>query len=374
MLATDRLPADWVWPELTDPQYARVDPTPYERKFTLDFAAGDALLAPGIGSTQGAVFVFSDLLSDHLFLLSVSSFQGGDFGSLLDNFNGTAFYLNQARRINWGLGAFRQRGLFYEGDFTTLYEETSYGVFGQVRYPLSRFKRLEGEYRIERSDRLDLYGPDASRPRREAWLASNFLSYVKDNTLWLSTGSIDGERMNITGGLVSDISHGRFDSYVASADLRKYFRTSLRSAIAVRVMGYHAGGERPRRINIGGSWGLRGYPQFGYVAGTNAWMLNTEWRFPITNFLSIGFPFGTLRFPGMQGAFFADAGRAWSRETDERGILGSAGLGLRMPIASPLVLRLDTGYRFNSGALSTYSVARRARGGRFVDFFFGFNY
>jgi dipeptidyl aminopeptidase/acylaminoacyl peptidase len=373
-LAADRLPADWVWPELADPQYARVDATPYERKFTLDFAAGDALLAPGIGSSQGAVFVFSDLLSDHLFLLSVSSFQGGELGNLLDNFNGTAFYLNQARRINWGVGAFRQRGLFYEGDFRTLYEETSYGVFGQVRYPLSRFKRLEGEYRIERSDRTDLYGPEAVPPRREAWLASNFLSYVKDNTLWLSTGPIDGERLNITGGLVSDISHGRFDSYVASADIRKYFRTSLRSAIAVRLMGYHAGGERPRRVNIGGSWGLRGYPQFGYVAGTSAWMVNTEWRFPITNFLSIGFPFGTLRFPGMQGAFFADAGRAWSRETDERGILGSAGLGLRMPIAAPLVLRLDTGYRFYTGALSTYSGARRAPGGRFVDFFFGFNY
>ncbi|HXF95172.1 MAG TPA: hypothetical protein VNI61_03625 [Gemmatimonadales bacterium] len=373
-LAPERLPAEWTWPELARSPYARADAAPYERRFTLDFAAGDALVAPGIGSAQGAVFVFSDMLGDHLLFVGVSSFQGAGLGNLLDNFNGTVFYLNQARRLNWGVGAFRQRGFFYEGDFSTLFEETAYGVFAQVRYPLSRFKRIEGEYRLERSDRFDFLAPGVDEPRREAWLASNYLSYVKDNALWLPTGPIDGERYHLTGGLVNDISHGRFDSYVAAADLRKYFRTSLRSAVAVRALAYHAGGERPRRLNIGGSWGLRGYPPFGYVAGTTAWMLNTEWRFPITNFLSVGFPFGTLRFPGMQGALFLDAGRAWTPETRDRGTLGSTGLGLRMPVGPPLVLRLDLGYRFHSGDLRRYSLPRRARGARFVDFFFGFNY
>ena len=373
-LAADRRPAEWTWPELRDPQYARTDAAPYERKFTLDFAAGDALVAPGIGSAQGAVFIFSDLLSDHVVFLGVSSFQGSGLGNLLDNFNGTVFYLNQARRVNWGVGAFRQRGLFYEGDFSTLFEETSHGVFAQVRYPLTRFKRIEGEYRIERSDRFDLFSPGVDEPRREAWLASNYLSYVKDNTLWLATGPIDGERFNVTGGLVNDVSHGRFDSYVLAADLRKYFRTSLRSAVAVRAVAYRSGGERPRRVNIGGSWGLRGYPQFGRVAGTNAWMLNAEWRFPITDFMSIGFPFGTVRFPGMQAALFVDRGRAWTPETRGRGTLGSMGVGLRMPVAPPLVLRLDTGYRLTSGDVSGYALPRGARDRRFVDFFFGFNY
>lgn len=373
-LAADRRPPEWTWPELSDPQYARADAAPYERKFTLDFAAGDALVAPGIGSAQGAVFVFSDLLSDHVVFLGVSSFQGSGLGNLLDNFNGTLFYLNQARRVNWGVGAFRQRGLFYEGDFSTLFQETSYGVFAQVRYPLTRFRRIEGEYRLERSDRFDLFTPGVDEPRREGWLASNYLSYVKDNTLWLATGPIDGERFNLTGGLVNDVSHGRFDSYVLAADLRKYLRTSLRSAVALRAVAYHSGGERPRRVNIGGSWGLRGYPQFGYIAGTRAWMVNAEWRFPITDFLSVGFPFGTLRFPGMQAALFADAGRAWTADTRDRGVLGSTGIGLRMPVGPPLVLRLDTGYRLHSGSVAGYGLPRRARATRFVDFFFGFNY
>ena len=375
LTAADSLPPpSWTWGELSHPQYARTDGAPYERKFTLDFAAGDAAVAPGVGSAQGAVFVFSDLLSDHLVFLALSSFQSAGFGSLLDNVSGTAFYLNQSRRINWGVGTFRQRGLFYEGDFNTLFEERSYGVFAQVRYPFTRFRRIVGEYRIERSDRFDLFSTEVDEPRRVGWLASNYLTYVKDNTLWLPTGPIDGERYNLTTGLVNDLSHGRFDSWLVSADLRKYVRTSLHSAVALRVQGYASGGERPRRISIGGSWGLRGYPMYGYVAGTHAWLVNAEYRFPITDFVTIGFPFGAARFPGVQGALFLDYARAWSRTTTSRGVLGSSGLGLRMPIGPPLVLRLDLGYRLGAPNLALYGLGPSARKRRFVDFFFGFNY
>src|SRR5207245_2347075 len=142
--------------------------------------------APRVGSAQGAVFVFSDLLSDHQLYLLVSSFSGAGFGNLLDNFSGTAFYLNQAHRVNWGVGAFRLRGLFYEGDFSTLYDETSGGVFGEIRYPLSRFTRIEAEYRIEHSNRFDITRPDllengSTEFHRVRWLASNYVSYVRDN-------------------------------------------------------------------------------------------------------------------------------------------------------------------------------------------------
>ena len=371
----DSLPAaEWTWGELSHPQYARADGAPYERKFSLDFAAGDAAVAPGLGSAQGAVFVFSDLLSDHQLFLALSSFQSAGFGSLVDNISGSAFYLNQSRRVNWGVGAFRQRGVFFEGDFNSLFEERSYGMFAQVRYPFTRFRRVVGEYRIERSDRLDLRTEDVTEPRRIGWLASNYLTYVKDNTLWLSTGPIDGERYNFTTGLVNDLTHGRFDSWLVSADWRKYVRTSLHSAVAVRVQGYASGGERPRRTSIAGSWGLRGYPQYGYVAGTRAWLVNVEYRFPILDFLTIGFPFGAARFPGVQGALFVDYGRAWSRTTTNRGVLGSSGLGLRMPIGPPLVLRLDIGYRLGTKDLDAYGLPASTPNRRFVDFFFGFNY
>ena len=53
-----------------------------------------------------------------------------------------------------------------------------------------------GEYRLERSDRLDLFTEGVEEPRRLAWLASNFVSYVQDNTLWLSGG---GARNPVVG-------------------------------------------------------------------------------------------------------------------------------------------------------------------------------
>jgi hypothetical protein len=372
--AEDLPEPSWSWDELSHPKYARTDGVPYDRKFSMDFAAADAVVAPGLGSGQGAVFLFSDLLSDHLLVFTLSSFQTSGFGSLLDNINGTAFYLNQAHRVNWGVGAFRQRGLFYEGDFETLYEEKSYGAFAQVRYPLNRFRRIVGEYRIERSDRFDLYAPGITEPHRVGWLASNYLTYVKDNTLWLPTGPIDGERFNLTGGLVNDLTNGRFDSWILSGDVRRYLRASLHSAVALRVQGYASGGERPRRIGIGGPWGLRGYPPNGYVAGTYAWLANAEFRFPLTDFLTIGFPFGAARFPGVQGALFLDYGRAWSDETPKRGVLGSGGFGLRMPIGPPLVLRLDIGWRLGSSDTRSYGLPASTRNRHFVDFFFGYNY
>jgi hemolysin activation/secretion protein len=76
----------------------------------------------------------------------------------------------------------------------------------------------------------------------------------------------------------------------------------------------------------------------------------------------------------VQGAFFADVARAWTPQLSDRGTLGSSGFGLRMPIAEPLVLRLDFGYRFHSGDLLSYGLPPSSRGRKFVDFFFGFNY
>jgi hemolysin activation/secretion protein len=172
--------------------------------------------------------------------------------------------------------------------------------------------------------------------------------------------------------VVTDLENGRFDSYVVSADARRYVRTGMRSAVALRGFAYFSGGTRPRRISIGGSYALRGYPRFAYVSGTRAVMANAEWRFPITDYLSIGFPFGEFRFPGVQGAFFGDIGRAWSSFSTTRGYLGSYGLGLRMSFGAPLVLRLDLGWRYGAGDKDPYGLKYHGR--RFADFWFGFNY
>jgi len=367
-------PAHWQWPELRAPRYAGLEGSPYTQHYTLDFAGGDAAFAPGIGSAGGAIFLFSDLLGDHVLLAALTSFQASGLGSLLDNLGGNLFYLNQKRRLNWGVGVFRLRGLFYEGDYNTIYDETAYGSYFQLRWPFSRFSRVEAQIGLEHSNRFDLTGTDVNEPRRIGWLAQNYVAFVHDNTLWLSTGPIDGERRNVTLGLTNDLTNGRFDSWIASLDERRYFRIGQRSAYAVRILGYFSAGSHPAHIGIGGTWGLRGYPRYGGVSGTRAVLINQEIRFPISNYLSIGFPFGVMRFPGVQGAVFGDLGGAWTAASHNRGILGSAGFGLRMPVFFPLVLRLDFGWRFEFGSIDGYGLQTTGQGRHFVDFFFGFNY
>jgi hypothetical protein len=376
-LAAMRTAPEWRWKELDDQRFARTEPAHYERRYSVDFAGAEAAVVPGAGAVQGASFLLSDMLADNLVFVNLLAFQqGGGIGDLIANFNGSVTYLNQARRLNWGMGAFRLRGTFYENTFDRTYRETATGAFGLLRYPLSRFSRVEAQFQAEYSDRTDLsFSPSGVLfPHRAGLLTSNYLSFVHDNSLWLPTGPIDGGRERITGGIVNDLQNARFDSWVLSADLRRYLRTSLKSALAFRAFGYVTGGERPQRITIGGSYAIRGYPRYTYLAGSRIWMLNAEWRFPLTDYLTLGFPFGEWRFPGIEAALFYDIGRAWEPQqfVPQPGALGAYGTSFRMNIGFPLVLRLDVGWRFGDRAAYQLPIENRRK--HFVDFWFGFDY
>ena len=346
---------------------------PYRSRLTLDFAAGDAVIVPGYGGAQGAFFVMSDLLGDNLLYGSVGSFQGERLGSLLSNINASAIYINQSRRVNWGVGAFRTKGRNFEGDRFVAYQETAHGVLGIIRYPLSRFTRIEGTFIAEHSDRIDFTLP-VDEPRRKGWIATHLMSYVHDNSLWINSGPIDGGRVSFTAGLSNDFTNSRFDSYLLSADIRRYLRLGRRSAWALRAYGFYSGGDRPRRTNIGGTTALRGYPQFGYILGSQAYMANQEIRFPLLTHLTLGTPFGDLDFPEIQGALFTDVGKATFDTSDDRAILGSYGISFRLAVGPLAVLRLDLGRRFSNDDFQGYALDRDQSDGGFLSFFFGYNY
>lgn len=364
--------SEWTWPQGSAGDVAAAPSRPYSRKYTVDFAAGEFVYAPRIGTGQGATVLISDLLSDNLFYVNLTTFQGRQFRSLFENISVLGLYLNQTRRLNWGVGAFRFKGNQYAGDFTVAYTENTTGVFGLVRYPLSRFARIEGQATFQHSDRFDFSLPVAD-PRRKGWLASQYLSYVHDNSLWTSAGPIDGHRLSLTTGIGSDFSNARFDSYTTIADARQYFRLGKRSAFAVRGVGFYSGGDRPERVNIGGTLGLRGYPNYGYIIGSQAWMLNGELRFPLLDYLTFGLPVGAIRFPEFQGAFFVDAGKTWF-SGENRALLGSYGVSFRWPLVPGLVLRLDWGRRFSDNHFEGYGLTDEQQRRSFVQFFFGYNY
>ena len=391
-------PAQWGWDapgDTTTSIAARREP--YRRRMTLDFAAGDAVVIPGYGGAQGIFFVASDMLGDNLLFGSVSSYQGRRLGSILSNLSATSVYLNRSRRVNWGLGAFRTKSRNFEGDRVIAYDETAYGAIGLLRYPLTRFTRIEGTVVVEHSDRVDFTLPvDAvtpegqpdylvsginrtqslpvDEPRRVGWIASHYLSYVRDNSLWVPSGPIDGGRFAVTAGLSSDFSNGRFDSYLISGDWRQYLRMGRRSAWALRAYGFYSAGDRPRRINLGGTLGLRGYPQFGYIMGSEAFMFNQEVRLPLLTHLTLGTPFGDVDFPEIQAGLFTDVGQARFSTTTNRALLGSYGVSFRMALGPLTVLRLDVGRRFSSDRFRGYGLSSDQKKPGFVSFFFGYNY
>jgi hypothetical protein len=318
-------------------------------------------------------FIMSDLLGDNILFGSVGSYQGRRLGSLLENISASAIYINRQRRLNWGLGAFRTRSRNFEGDLVVAYEETAAGAIGLLRYPLSRFSRVEGTVVVEHSDRVD-FTLAVDQPRRVGWIASHYLSFVHDNSLWIPSGPIDGRRLSFTAGISSDFTNSRFDSYLLSGDWRRYFRLGQRSTYAVRAFGFYSGGDRPRRINIGGTVGMRGYPEFGYIVGTRAYMLNQELRFPLLTHLTLGTPFGDITLPEIQGGLFADVGKALLHSDSDRALLGSYGISFRLALGPLAVLRLDVGRRFTDRRYQGYSLSSDQKTPGFVHFFFGYNY
>lgn len=363
----------WDWPLSEAPGVAEATGRPYRRKYNLDFAAGEFAYVPRIGTGQGATLFVSDLLSDNLFYFNLSTFQGRKFRSVFENISILGLYINQTRRLNWGVGAFRFKGNQYAGDFNVAYEESSTGVFGLLRYPLSKFTRIEGQATFEHSDRFDFTLP-VDQPRRVGWIANQYLTFTHDNALWTATGPIDGHALSITGGIGSDFSNARFDSYSTIVDGRQYFRLGRRSALAFRGFLFYSGGDRPERVNIGGTVGLRGYPNYGYILGSRAWMVNTELRFPLLDYFTFGTPVGPIRFPEVQAAIFADAGKAWFFSAEQRAVLGSYGVSFRWPLFPGLVFRLDWGRRFSDNHYQGYALNPPQTRRSFVQLFFGYNY
>ena len=365
--------SEWSWPKGDSGSVVVLKGQPYHRKYTLDFAAGEFAYIPHFGTGQGATFLLSDILSDNLFYFNVQTFQSTGVQSLFDNVSLLGLYINQTRRVNWGVGLYRFKGYQYEGELTPAYTENSIGGVGLLRYPLSRFARVEGQFSLEHSDRVDFVLPVAN-PERIGWIGSQYVTYVHDNALWNSTGPIAGHFLALTAGVANDFSNARFDSYTGLVDARQYFRLGRQSAVAVRAMGYLSGGDRPALVNIGGTLGIRGYPNYGYIIGSRAWLLNAELRFPLLNYFTLGTPLGPVRFPEIQGAFFSDLGRAWLISGDNAALLGSSGVSFRMPLLEGLVLRLDWGRRYHSGSVGSYGLAPDQTTRSFVQFFFGYNY
>lgn len=370
----------WLWRELEGPVVSAAASTRYKPSFGFDIATGGAMVSQ-FGAAQAVQVVMSDMLGNHMIFGGIAALQTSSFNDALNSLSGRVMYLNLSHRVNWGVGIFRVKGRFVDAAFRNTYEENAFGASFLASYPFSKFRRIDLRTGIAHSDREDSFSIvrfgdvnpsiDTLSLTRKGIISQTSLSYVMDNTLWLPVGPIDGLRWNITGGLVTDLTHARAENFQIMFDLRRYFRTSLLSAYSVRMFAFWSDGAIPQRVPLGGSYSLRLYPYLG-LFGSRIWMVNQEWRFPLAHAIALAFPFGTMRFPGVQGAVFLDMAQVWREDQDPEGVWGSWGFGFRMPLFSPLILRLDMGRRFKIGDLPTFTF--RDFDGWTVDFFIGVNY
>ncbi|MCA9726324.1 MAG: BamA/TamA family outer membrane protein [Candidatus Eisenbacteria bacterium] len=345
----------WHWND-THPEVASRRQS-YRTRFALDVAQGGALVDPSLRTGEGVQAVLSDLMGNHLlyFNLANSTFSTDSF---LRNFSFAGTYVNLTRRLNYGLSAFHYSGDFYDNLAFPYFEQRS-GASVLLSYPLSKFRRIETS--------LSLAYAETDRPsidfRRKGAIGTHLVSYVQDNTLWLPTGPIDGRRFNLTAGLTMNLGQGKEENTVLIGDYRHYFRIGQYSAYALRFQGRWSEGANPEFFWIGGSAGMRTYDR-RQISGKRTLMLNQEVRFPLIRGLIFGLPMGNLELPGVEGAWFLDAGSAWD-EGWPPPWYGSYGFGLRMSFGGVLVMRLDIGRQTDFEKLGSDTHTR---------FFIGWDY
>jgi hypothetical protein len=346
----------WSWRTGSDSLVARE--RPYNSRFTLDFAQGGVALEPVEGVGEGLQALLSDQLGNELILFQFSN-TATSFDDILGRFNLGVSYFNLSRRINYGGSVFHFAGDFLDEKGFRYFERRVGGAV-TISHPFSKYSRMESSLGLLYSDRE----ADSFRPGRQALLAANYISYVYDNSLWFPTGPMDGLRYRVTLGLNTSLDRVEVENVSGVIDVRRYFRTSLRTAYAVRVQGRISEGSLPQRFVLGGSWSFRGYPRRSLV-GTRSLLLNQEWRFPLLEGVALGLPIGVLTLPAVQGALFLDMGQAWEEGEVPEDVRGSFGLGFRSSLGGFLVLRLD---------VARLTDFNRVEPRTEVDFFVGFNY
>ncbi|MCK4302760.1 MAG: PD40 domain-containing protein [Candidatus Eisenbacteria sp.] len=346
----------WSWESLADSVDACTGP--YQSSFALDVAQGGVAVEPGFGTGEGLQVLLSDLMGDRLFFFQIAN-KTISTSNFLDNFSAGVTYMDVSRRLNRGVSLFHLAGTYYD-EIGIPYFERRAGGSMLLSYPLSRFTRVE--------NRLSLAYREKEKPTDDlhsyGMMASHYVSWIHDTSLWLPTGPIDGDRCHMTAGMTMNLNRPGLENMLLILDARRYLRLGHQACLALRGQARVSGGPDPQGFLLGGSHSLRGYP-WRSLHGTRALLLNTEVRFPlIRGFLLVPAAVGPLSFPGIQGAVFFDVGQAWDGDWP-RDWFGSYGIGFRMGLGGMLVLRLDLARRTDFN----YWPSKRR-----TEFYIGWNY
>ncbi len=346
----------------------------------------------GNGIYGGSYILLSDMMGDHNVLLSAQI-----AGSFDDAFILTQYaYMRERANLSMSYQQFPLYRFFGtvpnldtgRGDvlFEDRFMRDVYRVLSSdLHYPFNTFQRLElsavGFYVSRDSvfNRVVASGSGNTADRQvrrfdNMVFAGPSIALVWDNTLYGYMGPIMGRRYRFGVGHY----FGDVEITDITFDYRHYFNLGGQLTFAARVSAYSRTGpdEDQFRLYWGGPYYLRGYdggsfsvaecaaslarvngtgatlcPVRYQLIGSSITLASAEFRFPIFNFLDLGF--APLGLPPLGGAIFFDYGVAfnrfdqfaWTRLTAAnpwlvRQPLGSWGAGIRMSLGY-VILRLD---------------------------------
>ncbi len=296
----------------------------YKLKFSPDIVTGSAGYNTFFGFAGYTSFLFSDLLGDHKILLDVNLL------SDLKNSGLSLLYLYQKKRMTYGFGGYHQAYFFSRNGFD-FQRYRNYGFNFLAQYPFSKFNRMEFSlvwYNIL-LENLTVNVPD----QKVSTLLPS-VAYVHDNTQWGYTGPIDGSRYALNFLASPKYNDDGLDFRTVFADYRKYIKLNREYSFAFRLSGAASFGENPQRFFLGGIDNWINYKSRGRLRtdniddvffssfvtplrgayyyegeGSRYLLSNMEFRFPLIQFLGLGFP--PIRFFNIRGAIFYDIGTAF---------------------------------------------------------------
>ncbi len=315
---------------------------PYRARFSLDSLWGGLAYSPTVGTIGYVELSMSDMMGDHGIGINA-----GVSGKLEES-NLALTYLYLRQRMDYGIGVFNHNDEYFfrevvpgpNNDIWFRYRERQSGGYFLLRYPFSRFLRLEFDQMVyQRGSYLYQLGDSL-----EVELANDLdLVYspgfrlVHDNALYGSTGPLLGWRLYYD--LNTTINDGKIDYVTNYLDWRSYTLFSKRYSIALRGIAGISTGPNHQRFSLGGYYGIRAYGD--NLSGSKKAVLTAELRFPFFEYIDMAFPL-PLTIPNIRGSIFAELGTVFDDFDNFQPFDGSKLKDLRLGYGfGP---RLDLGY------------------------------
>ncbi len=304
----------------------------YKPQFSPDIVYGNAGYSQFFGVQGTTQLAISDVFGNHRMELYTDLFYD------MRNSNYMVRYFYLPGRTDFGFGAYHNVYFFYSNQFG-LMRDRYFGGSVYASRPFNRYQRIDYSASFLGINRefFDLnpeYAPDA-----DIRVLTQSLSYVKDTSIWGSTGPVNGTRSEFSLMASPKIFGSKsLEFYTFRMDYRHYFKFKKEYNFVFRFAGGASNGQNPQQFFLGGidNWlnyrfkggeirinnpesiyfstfetPLRGANYYERVGDRFA-LMNVEFRFPLIRYLILGWPL-PLGVVNVRGALFSDIGTAWYR-------------------------------------------------------------